>query len=64
MVKITDRSDNWINAGIFAINSQIFKYIRDNSTFFEHKPIQKLIKIKQINVFKHDGFGTYGYFER
>ena len=42
--KTTDRSDNWINAGIFAINSQIFKYIRDNSTFLSINQYKNLLK--------------------
>ena len=54
--KTTNKDNNWINAGIFVINSRILKYIKDSSTFFEHEPIQKLIKLRQIKVFKHNGF--------
>jgi glucose-1-phosphate cytidylyltransferase len=54
--KTTDKSNNWINAGVFVVNDDIFKYINNSSIFFEHEPIQKLIKKKQIKVFKHNGF--------
>lgn len=54
--KTTDKNNNWINAGIFAVNYKIFKYINDYSIFFEDQPIQKLIRKKQIKVFKHYGF--------
>ena len=47
---------NWINAGIFCLNYKIFSYIKNSRTFFEHEPIQKLIKKKQINVYKHTGY--------
>jgi len=47
---------NWINGGIFCLNYNIFNYIKNFDEFFEHKPIQKLIKKNQINVFKHMKF--------
>ena len=31
-------------------------YINKNSQFFEEEPVQKLIKKRQINVFKQTGF--------
>ena len=54
--KTTDKNNNWINAGIFVLNYKIFKYIKNFSIFFEEDPIKKLIKKKQIKVFKHYGF--------
>jgi len=54
--KTTDKNNNWINAGVFAVNYKIFKYIKNYSVFFENQPIQKLIKKKEIKVFKHYGF--------
>jgi len=54
--KTTDKNNNWINAGIFALNYNVFEYIKDYSTFFEDQPIKKLIRKKQIKVFKHYGF--------
>ena len=54
--KTTDRNNNWINAGVFILNYQVFKYIKNFSTFFENEPVQGLIKKNQINIFKHSGF--------
>ena len=54
--KTTDRNNNWINAGVFILNYQVFKYIKNFSTFFENEPVQRLIKKNQINIFKHSGF--------
>lgn len=54
--KTTDKNNNWINAGVFIVNTKIFKYIKNYSIFFEDEPIQKLINQKQIKVFKHNGF--------
>ena len=53
--KIEKKDNNWINAGVFVINKKVIKYIPNNETFFEQKPIQKLIKKNQINAFKHYG---------
>lgn len=47
---------NWINGGVFCLNYKIFDYINDFETFFEHNPIQKLIKKNEINIFKHVNF--------
>ena len=54
--KTIDRNSNWINAGVFILNYQVFNYIKNFSTFFENEPVQRLIKKSEINVFKHSGF--------
>ena len=53
---INKNDNNWINAGVFMVNYKTFKYIKDYSCFFEHEPIQKLIKKREIKIFKHNGF--------
>ena len=57
MKKTTDRNNNWINAGVFILNYEVFNYIKKFLNFFENEPVQKLIKKSEINVFKHSGFG-------
>ncbi len=54
--KTTDHRNNWINAGVFVTDYSIFKYINNYKTFFENEPVQKLIKKKQVKVFRHNGF--------
>jgi glucose-1-phosphate cytidylyltransferase len=53
---INKNDNNWINAGVFVINYEVLNYIPNFSTFFEHAPIQKFIKLKKVKVFKHSGF--------
>jgi NDP-sugar pyrophosphorylase family protein len=36
--------------------SKIFDYIKNDRTFFEREPLQKISKINQLYAFKHKGF--------
>lgn len=46
----------WINAGFFVMEPQIFDYIKDDSIVLEREPLEKLAKNKQLVAFKHTGF--------
>ena len=47
--------NGWINGGFFILNKKIFKYIKKNS-IWEKDPLEKLVKIKQLNALKFNGF--------
>ena len=48
---------NWINAGFFVCNPEVFDYIKGgDSTIFEREPLEKLAGEKQLVTFKHEGF--------
>lgn len=48
---------NWINAGFFVCEPQVFDYITEgDNTVFEKKPLENLSKDKQMAAFKHNGF--------
>lgn len=48
---------NWINAGFFVCEPQVFDYITEgDSAIFEKKPLENLSKDKQMAAFKHHGF--------
>lgn len=50
-------NNNWINAGYFVCEKEIFDYIPEGKdTQFEKEPLQKLIQDNQLNIYKHDGF--------
>ena len=49
-------SDNWINGGFFVINKKALLYIKHKNEMWEHNPLEKLLKKKQINIYKHQGF--------
>lgn len=48
--------NNFINGGFFILNYDIFKHIQNDKSVFEENVIQKLIKLKQLNAYKHLGF--------
>lgn len=46
----------WINAGFFVMESQVFDYIRDDTTVLEREPLERLAKDGQLVAYKHGGF--------
>ena len=48
--------EGWINGGFFVLEPKIFDYIKNDRTFFEREPLQKISKIKELYAFKHYGF--------
>lgn len=46
----------WINGGFFVFNSKVFDFIKNDGTFLEREPLQKLCKINELNAFQHRGF--------
>lgn len=47
---------SWVNAGFFVLNRDVFTYLKDDSTTFEHEPLQRLAKESQLKAFHHNGF--------
>ena len=48
--------NNWINAGFFVCEPEIFNYIEGNQTIFEKEPLEKLVKEENLFAYKHPGF--------
>ncbi|MDE1868053.1 MAG: glucose-1-phosphate cytidylyltransferase, partial [Thaumarchaeota archaeon] len=48
-------NDTWINGGYFVLEPKVLDYIHDDSTFFEHEPLNNLIKEGQLSAYKYDG---------
>jgi len=46
----------WINGGFFVLEPSVIDYIKDDKTFWELDPMQKLVAEKQLNAYKHTGF--------
>mgnify|MGYP006113165927 CR=1 FL=1 len=47
---------SWINGGFFVLNKEIFKYLDDDQTIWERKPLEKLSKEKELIAYKHQDF--------
>lgn len=48
--------EGWINGGFFVFEPEIFKYLKNDSTYLEREPFEKLAKKKKIKAYKHQGF--------
>lgn len=46
----------WINGGFFVFEPQIFQYLKNDKTFLEKEPLEKISKKGQLIAFKHLGF--------
>lgn len=52
------RNEGWINGGFFVFNKKIFNFIPKKNTniVLEQKPLENLVKLGQLNSYKHEGF--------
>jgi len=48
--------EGWINGGFFVMEPFFLNYIDNDRTFLEREPLEKALKKKQLNAFKHHGF--------
>ena len=48
--------EGWINGGFFVIEPKFLKFIKNDKTFLEKEPLEKLQKLKKLMAFKHLGF--------
>ena len=46
----------WINVGFFVIEPKFLKFIRNDNTFLEKTPLEKVTSKKQLVAYKHHGF--------
>ena len=50
--------EGWINGGFFVLNPKIFKFIKNDKTFFEREPLEKSARSKNLCAFKHKVSGN------
>lgn len=50
------KSDEWVNAGYFVLEPQIFELIEGDSTVWENEPMKQLVFKNQLTAFRHEGF--------
>ena len=48
--------EGWINGGFFVIDPKFLKYIKDDGTYLEREPLEKVAKKNKLAAFKHNGF--------
>jgi len=47
---------NWVNGGFFVLSPEIFDYIKDDHTVWEHEPMEQLAREGQMVAHFHSGF--------
>ena len=48
--------ESWINGGFFVMEPKFLKYLKNDNTYLERNPLEKICKQKQLNAYKHNGF--------
>ncbi len=48
--------EGWINGGFFVIEPEFLKYIKNDRTYLEREPLEKVCNKNQLVAFKHEGF--------
>ena len=48
--------EGWINGGFFVKEPKFLKFIKNDSTYLEREPLEKVTKKNQLMAFKHKGF--------
>ena len=48
--------EGWINGGFFVMEPEFLKFIKDDQTYLEREPLEKVTKQRQLAAFKHKGF--------
>jgi glucose-1-phosphate cytidylyltransferase len=48
--------EGWINGAFFVLEPQIFDYIEDDQTQWEHEPMERLAGEGELVAYRHDGF--------
>lgn len=47
---------NWINAGFFVCEPEVFDFLEDDNTIFERDPMEKIAATGKMFAYKHRGF--------
>ena len=48
--------EGWINGGFFIAEPSIFKFLKNDKTFLEREPMEKISRQKKLIAFKHNDF--------
>ena len=48
--------EGWINGGFFVMEPEFLKFIKNDNTYLEREPLEKVVKRRQLVAFRHKGF--------
>jgi len=48
--------EGWINGGFFVMEPEFINFIKNDKTYLEKEPLEKVTKKKKLGAFRHEGF--------
>ena len=51
-----DGDGGWVNGGFFVLEPAVFDYIGNDSTVWEHEPLERLANEGQLSAYRHRGY--------
>ncbi len=48
--------EGWINGGFFVMEPEFFNFIKNDKTYLERDPLEKITRKKELAAFRHKGF--------
>jgi glucose-1-phosphate cytidylyltransferase len=48
--------EGWINGGFFVISDKFLNFIKNDKTYLEREPLEKVTKVKKLSAYRHNGF--------
>ena len=48
--------EGWINGGFFVMEPKFLKFIKNDKTYLEREPLERVCKLKNLVAYKHNDF--------
>jgi glucose-1-phosphate cytidylyltransferase len=48
--------EGWINGGFFVVSEKFLNFIRNDETYLEKEPLEKITKLNELSAYRHNGF--------
>jgi glucose-1-phosphate cytidylyltransferase len=48
--------EGWINGGFFVVSKNFLSFIKNDKTYLEREPLEKVTKLKELSAYRHNGF--------
>ena len=48
--------EGWINGGFFVVNFNFLNFIKNDKTYLEREPLEKISKLNELSAYRHNGF--------
>ena len=48
--------EGWINGGFFVMEPKFLKFIKNDKTYLEREPLERICKLNNLVAYKHNNF--------